>query len=76
MILREIGRDIMDYYYPNNKIKDNYLQVILSSGESVLARTTDKKTVEVYTLGTFREKVAKYRPFGFANGVLKRSIQV
>ncbi len=77
VILREIGREIMDYYYPNIEIKDNYLQVILSSGESVLARSTDKKKiVEVYTLGTLGEKVSNYRQFSIANGVLKRGIQV
>jgi hypothetical protein len=48
VILREIRRDIMDYYYPNNEIEDNYLHVILSSGESVLARTKKSR----YTLGT------------------------
>ena len=48
VILKEIGREIFDYYWPNCEMKDNYIQVFLSSGESVLARTTDKKTVEVY----------------------------
>ncbi len=76
VMIREIGCHLWDYYYPNNEIKDNNIQVILSSGESVLARTSDKKTVEIYTVGTDRDKTSRYKYFGIAEGVLKKGIEV
>jgi hypothetical protein len=64
----------MDYYLSNNKIKDNYILVILSSRESLLARTSDKKTVEIYTSGTDREKASNYKCLNIAEGVLKGEV--
>ncbi len=37
VILREIGRDMMEFYWKGNEIMDNYSLVILSTGEHVLA---------------------------------------
>ncbi len=74
VMLREIGREIMDYYLSNNKIKDNYILVILSSRESLLARTSDKKTVEIFTSGTDCEKASNYKCLNIAEGVLKGEV--
>lgn len=41
VIFREIRHAIMKYYCSDNEFNHNYMMVILSSGDTVLARTSE-----------------------------------